>query len=76
MFTVQAPGASLAGKYVQSATLDGKPLNRAWFGDSAIRPGGVLHLDMGAQAGTAWASGADDVPPSASDAPLSAFGCS
>jgi putative alpha-1,2-mannosidase len=72
-FTLDAPGASVAGKYVQSATLNGAPLNKAWFGESAIRGGGTLHLEMGPVANQSWA--ADNVPPSASDAPLSAFGC-
>src|SRR3954454_7281101 len=74
-FTVEAPGASLTGKYVQSATLDGKPLPRAWFGDDAVRRHGVLHLDMGPVPNTTWATDQADAPPSASDAPLSAFGC-
>jgi predicted alpha-1,2-mannosidase len=74
-FTVDAPGASPVSRYVQSATLDGKPLDRAWFADAAIRPGGALHLEMGAPPSTAWAADAAAVPPSASDSPLEAFGC-
>ncbi|MDX6664755.1 MAG: hypothetical protein QOG68_961 [Solirubrobacteraceae bacterium] len=74
-FTVEAPGASLAGKYVQAATLDGRPLTRAWFADDAVRGHGVLHLQMGPLPNTAWATDRADAPPSASDAPLSAFGC-
>jgi putative alpha-1,2-mannosidase len=72
-FTVESPGASIVGKYVQSATLNGKPLNAAWFAEKAIRDGGTLHLEMGPTANESWA--ADNVPPSASAAPLSAFGC-
>ena len=71
-FTIDAPGASLAGKYVQSAALDHVPLDRSWFDAAAVRPRGVLHLDMGAAPST-W--GSTDAPPSVSDAPLSAFGC-
>lgn len=74
-FTIDAPGTSLAGKYVQSATLNGKPLDRAWFGDDAIRGRGSLRLEMGPVANTAWAAAAADVPPSASDSPLASFGC-
>ena len=74
-FTVEAPGASLVGKYVQSAALNGKPLERTWFGDDALRPGGVLHLGMGPLANTTWATDPADVPPSVSDSPLSRFGC-
>jgi putative alpha-1,2-mannosidase len=72
-FTVEAPGASLVGKYVQSATLGGRPLNRSWFGDDAITDGGTLHLEMGPAANEAWAG--DSAPPSASTAPLDSFGC-
>ena len=46
-FTIEAPGASLARKYVQSATLNGRPLDRAWFADDALRPGGSLRLRDG-----------------------------
>lgn len=74
-FTVEAPGASPAGKYVQSAELNGEALERAWFGADAVRRGGVLRLEMGPLPNTAWASDAADVPPSVSTAPLSAFGC-
>jgi putative alpha-1,2-mannosidase len=74
-FTVKAPGASLAGKYVQSAKLDGKPLDRAWFGNDALHKGGVLQLEMGPVPNTSWATDPADAPPSASAAPLSAFGC-
>ena len=51
-FTVEAPGASLVGKYVESASLDGQPLERAWFGNDALHPGGVLHLSMSPVANT------------------------
>jgi putative alpha-1,2-mannosidase len=74
-FTVQAPGASLGGKYVQSASLNGKPLKGAWFGDDELRRGGVLHLAMGPLPNTTWATSATDVPPSVSDSALSRFGC-
>jgi putative alpha-1,2-mannosidase len=60
---------------VQSATLNGKPLDRAWFADDRIRPNGVLHLEMGTTPNEAWASDDAAVPPSASDSPLEAFGC-
>jgi putative alpha-1,2-mannosidase len=72
-FTVEAPGASLAGKYVQDATLDGAPLDRSWFGDDAVRAGGTLHLEMGPRANEAW--GVAKAPPSASNSSLETFGC-
>jgi predicted alpha-1,2-mannosidase len=75
MFTLEAPGASLTGKYVQTATLDGAPLEQAWFWHDAIASGKTLHLDMGTSPNTTWATGADARPPSASDTPLESFGC-
>ena len=73
-FTIDAPGASLAGKYVQSAKLDGKRLDDSWFPASAIHRRGVLHLEMGVTPST-W--GATDAPPSVSDKnfSLDSFGC-
>ena len=73
-FTIEAPGASVAGKYVQTAALNGRPLDRTWFADEAIRPGGVLRLEMGLLPNESWGSGADAAPPSAADG-LGAFRC-
>jgi predicted alpha-1,2-mannosidase len=73
-FVLEAPGASLLGKYVQSATLDGQPLDRAWFFHDAVAAGKTLRLEMGTAPNTAW--GTDAPPPSVSDTPLSGFGCS
>jgi len=73
-FTIDAPLATPATPYVQSATLAGKPLDRVWFDDAALRRGGTLHLDMGPASST-W--GAADAPPSVSDPgfSLDALGC-
>ena len=56
-FTVNAPGASLLGKYVQSGTLDGAAFSRTWFTHSAIADGGELTLQMGTAANQSWAWG-------------------
>ena len=74
-FTVEAPGASLTGKYVQSATLGGKPLRRAWFFHDAVAAGKTLRLNMGTQPNTDWAAAASARPPSASNTSLRGFGC-
>jgi predicted alpha-1,2-mannosidase len=73
-FTISAPGTSPAQPYVQAASLDGKPLSRNWFTDAAIRDGGGIALTMGPQK-SAWGTGPAAVPPSASNASLSDFGC-
>ena len=46
-FTVEAPNASAANKYVQSATLGGRPLDRAYVTHAEISRGGRLLLRMG-----------------------------
>jgi putative alpha-1,2-mannosidase len=63
--TIVADGLGHGGtnRYVQSAELNGKPLNRAWFRHSEIADGGTLVLHMG-PAPTAW--GTTDPPPSLS----------
>ena len=71
--TIEAPGASLVGKYVQSATLGGAPLDRAWLTHQQLRKGGTLRLEMGTSPNTSWGTSA--APPSLSDSPLSAFAC-
>jgi predicted alpha-1,2-mannosidase len=75
-FTVSAPGASLVGKYVQSARVNGSPLTRTWFTHDAFVPGGKLTLNMGPLANTAWGARPGDAPPSMTGDPLSRFGCS
>jgi predicted alpha-1,2-mannosidase len=62
------------GPYVQSARLDGKPLERSWVFDRALRNGGSLELRMGARP-SSWGKSRAARPPSASDASLADFGC-
>ena len=74
--TVEAPGAGPLAPYVQSATLNGQPLARAWFFERDLtRKGGTLRLAMGSEPNTTWATSPAARPPSASTAKLSAFGC-
>ena len=74
-FVVEAPGASLTGKYVQSAALGRKPLKQAWFRHDDVADGQTLTLRMGTSPNTDWAASRSAVPPSASDRSLAAFGC-
>jgi predicted alpha-1,2-mannosidase len=73
-FVVSATHVSVAGKYVQSATLNGAPLPRAWFTHASLVPGGSVAFAMGPTPNTSWASAAADAPPSLGDG-LAAFGC-
>ncbi|HWS99854.1 MAG TPA: GH92 family glycosyl hydrolase [Pyrinomonadaceae bacterium] len=65
-FTVEAPDASAANKYVQSATLNGRRLDRAWLTHAEIAGGGRLSLRMGDRP-SSW--GSDNRPPSLSKPP-------
>ena len=67
LFTIIANHVSDRNKYIQSAQLNGKPLDRAWFPHSAIVNGGSLVLEMGDKPNTRWGSGQEDAPPSTSD---------
>ncbi len=65
-FTILANHVSARNKYIQSAQLNGKPLNRAWFRQSEIANGGILALEMVDKPNTHWGSTPEDVPPSMS----------
>lgn len=67
VFEIKANHASAENKYVQSARLNGQPLNQPWFEHSAIASGGILELEMGAKANKEWGVGAP--PPSAAPMP-------
>jgi predicted alpha-1,2-mannosidase len=53
-FTIEANHASRRNKYVQSATLNGKPLNSFKFPASELLKGGSLLLEMGDSPNTSW----------------------
>lgn len=66
-FTIVAHNVSAANKYIQSALLNGKPLNRPWFSQAEIAHGGSLVLEMGDQPNRAWGAAPADAPPSMSE---------
>ena len=51
--------------YIQSATLNGRPLARSGFAHREIVAGGELVLEMGPQPNTGWAVAVQDRPPQA-----------
>lgn len=65
VFEIEAKNCSENAKYIQSATLNGKEWNKAWFAHEDIIKGGKLVLVMGDKANENWASSLDNVPPSA-----------
>jgi predicted alpha-1,2-mannosidase len=66
VFTIRALHQSAHNKYIQSATLNGRPLNKPWFSHSDIAQGGNLILQLGRQPNTSWGSAPDAAPPSMS----------
>lgn len=50
--------------YIQSATLNGIPLNRPWFHHSELAQGGVLRITLGPEPNLDWGSNPEDTPPS------------
>src|SRR3984885_11252289 len=67
LFTIVANHVSDRNKYIQSAQLNGKLLNRAWFPHSAIANGGALILEMGDKPNPKWGSRQEDAPQETSD---------
>jgi predicted alpha-1,2-mannosidase len=64
--TILANHVSAQNKYIQSAQLNGKPLNKPWFQHADIAEGGTLVLQMGDKPNTQWGSAPEDAPPSMS----------
>jgi putative alpha-1,2-mannosidase len=62
-FTIEARHNSAQNLYVQSATLDGRPLHRAWITHEEIVRGGRPTFVMGAEPNTAWGSDPKWAPP-------------
>ena len=53
-FTVDATRQSPGDIYVQSATLNAKPLDRVWITHAEIVNGGVLRFRLGPQPNKSW----------------------
>jgi putative alpha-1,2-mannosidase len=65
-FTIVAHHVSAQNKYIQSAQLNGKPLDKPWFRHSDLVGGGTLVLEMADHPNMKWGSGEQDAPPSMS----------
>ena len=64
-FTVKAKDYSEDNKYIQSARLNGKAMDRAWFTHEELTAGGILELVMGPEPNKDW--GRENLPPSRLD---------
>ena len=65
-FTIIAHQVSGRNKYIQSAKLNGKLLNKSWFEHREIANGGTLELEMSDKPNLQWGSAPEDAPPSMS----------
>jgi putative alpha-1,2-mannosidase len=65
-FVIEAKGASPENVYIQSASLNGEPLDRPWFYHRDLAQGGVLELVLGPVPNKLWGSRPEDAPPSMS----------
>ena len=64
VFTIRANNVSRLNKYIQSATLNGKPHNKTWISHEEIVNGGTLIFEMGPEPNHSWGSNPTDIPPS------------
>jgi predicted alpha-1,2-mannosidase len=62
-FTVIADNNSPDNIYIQSVTLNGKPLTRSWITRDEITAGGTLHFVMGYQPNPQWGNAPAERPP-------------
>ncbi|MCE1199320.1 MAG: GH92 family glycosyl hydrolase [Marinilabiliales bacterium] len=63
-FVIEARNNSAENKYIQSATLNGKPFDRCWISHDEITAGGTLVFEMGPKPSRQW--GVKSPPPSLS----------
>jgi predicted alpha-1,2-mannosidase len=63
-FVIKARDSSWSNKYIQSARMNGNPLNRPWFTHEDIVGGGTLELEMSNRPNKEWGAGKDAAPPS------------
>ena len=65
-FVIETKNNDPQNCYIQSASLNGKPLNQVWFLHETLIKGGKLVLQMGDHPNQTWGNDADIVPPSMS----------
>lgn len=63
-FIVRAKNLSQENKFIQSARLNGEPLDKPWFTHEQLMVGGELELTMGCQPNKTWGSAPEAAPPS------------
>ncbi len=63
-FTIKASNNNAKNPYIQSATINGRPLNQPWISHEAITNGSNIHFTMGHLPNKKWGSKPTDAPPS------------
>ena len=63
-FTIRANMVSPENIYIQSAILNGEPMNKSWLSHEEIVNGGTLIFEMGAEPNKEWGRNSPDIPPS------------
>ncbi len=66
-FRIVAHNYAPENKYIQTAHLNGKPLNKPWFTHKELMRGGTLTLEMGAYPNKQWGSRPEEAPPGSLD---------
>jgi predicted alpha-1,2-mannosidase len=56
VFEIEAINASAENKYIQTASLNGEPLDKPWISHEVVATGGKLVLEMGPTANKKWGS--------------------
>jgi putative alpha-1,2-mannosidase len=65
-FVIEVARGSELDAYIQSARLNGEPLERPWFYHRELAKGGTLELVLGPEPNKEWGSRVEDAPPSMS----------
>ena len=65
-FTIETRNNSHENKYIQSAMLNGKPMNKTWLSQKEITDGGIVSFEMGPEPNKKWGARPGDAPPSMS----------
>lgn len=63
-FSIKAENCSTINKYIQSARLNGQPLNRTWFTHDDLMNGATIELVMGPKPNKTWGVEPSAAPPS------------
>lgn len=64
IFEIVAVNTTAENKYIQSATLNGKPWDKPWFNHADLENGGRLVVQMVSKANRSWGSSVNNAPPS------------